>query len=64
MSALGQSLPIRSASVPNNVRFAPKATIIHPGLTRPLDLALAAESLSASPSDYPPIVVERLKDKG
>jgi hypothetical protein len=31
MSALGQSLPIHSASVPNNVRFAPKATIIYPG---------------------------------
>ena len=27
MTALGQSLPIHSASVPNNVRFAPKATI-------------------------------------
>ena len=26
-----QSLPIHSASVRNNVRFAPKATIIHPG---------------------------------
>ena len=23
--------PIHSASVPNNVRFAPKVTIIHPG---------------------------------
>jgi hypothetical protein len=33
MSALGQSLPSHSASVPNNVRFAPKATIIHPGQT-------------------------------
>ena len=31
MSALGHSRPIHSASVPNNVRFAPKATIIHPG---------------------------------
>jgi hypothetical protein len=27
----GQLLPIHPASVPNNVRFAPKATIIHPG---------------------------------
>jgi hypothetical protein len=28
---LGQSLPIHSASVPNNVYFAPKGTTIDPG---------------------------------
>ena len=47
MSALGHSRPIHSASVPNNVRLAPKETIIHPGTALPLDLALTAESVSA-----------------
>jgi hypothetical protein len=43
-SEMGQSLPVHSASVPNNVRFAPKATIIRPGTDW---LALTAESVSA-----------------
>jgi hypothetical protein len=32
VSAVGHSLPIHSAPVSNNVRFAPNATISHPGI--------------------------------
>ena len=31
ISDMGQSLPMHSAPVSNNVRFAPIATVTHPG---------------------------------
>ena len=57
MSALGQSRPMHSASVPPMSAMPPIATIIHPKTTdAPPDLALTAEIVSEL-GPLPPIAV-------